>query len=793
MNNTINGFQPMYGTTNFVDMLFLSISKEGLSGISLAFFFNLYLYQSIGKIKELCEWLNTQVSTNAKHYGHEGFNYLKTYFTGKMTKWINSMINKVKSLIWWIKKPSPIIPNSINSVEETLKNSFEVHIDLKNKADLMSIGNLIVNQMSEYQLIKCLRTDSSAEYSVESYQIPSNLSLFKNKELEIKLEQNVNLEIECESNHQLLNLKNINTTSKNSGELVVSSNELNTISNLLIQVNMNSNNIYANSSKPHVQMPCIGNSNYWAYPETLFAGLFKKLLNLIFLNEDKVQLKNLFNAVIFKQPLIINQRTYKLSNVVYPAFNYSTSDYTEELVEQITNLIMTEVIKCNKKYKSLVKPLKLKTHDIYKDIFKPPGEIDNIKIIFSSIDLSIYQLNQRARQWLGDKLETYYKSNQERFNKKITIYKMVIDYKKTVEEVDNPSYIKWRKKYQIFIDDKDKLLFKPKKYKKDKEEEEEVDQYAELREQFEQLDWSERLDAKDPPPQKVSEIKYIPFVKTEVIKSDKKPLKYLYLPQEEKRQLVSYLKNFKENRNIYEEYGFPYRAGLCLSGPPGGGKSSTIIASATYLGKDIFYLDLGAIQTNEHLKLCMDYVKKSSKNGGVVVFEDIDAMTNIVHRRDQDYLNNEHLNQDDEDLDIKDKLLDLNIQDSFEIKSRINLEKMDKNDSLKDPLSLSFLLNVLDGTMCPENVIFIMTTNHPEKLDPALTRYGRIDLKFELMECNRYQFSCIYRDLYKKELSEELLNQFREGKYTTAHVISHLFHNIHNDEISEEELISPFV
>jgi hypothetical protein len=49
-----------------------------------------------------------------------------------------------------------------------------------------------------------------------------------------------------------------------------------------------------------------------------------------------------------------------------------------------------------------------------------------------------------------------------------------------------------------------------------------------------------------------------------------------------------------------------------------------------------------------------------------------------------------------------------------------------------DKLSLAGLLNVLDGVVDSPGRIIIMTTNHPEKLDPALVRPGRIDKKILL-------------------------------------------------------------
>merc|ERR1719277_2048938 len=53
-------------------------------------------------------------------------------------------------------------------------------------------------------------------------------------------------------------------------------------------------------------------------------------------------------------------------------------------------------------------------------------------------------------------------------------------------------------------------------------------------------------------------------------------------------------------------------------------------------------------------------------------------------------------------------------------------------DSKKDKLNLSGLLNVLDGVVDTPERILIMTTNHPEFLDPALIRPGRMDKKILL-------------------------------------------------------------
>lgn len=48
-------------------------------------------------------------------------------------------------------------------------------------------------------------------------------------------------------------------------------------------------------------------------------------------------------------------------------------------------------------------------------------------------------------------------------------------------------------------------------------------------------------------------------------------------------------------------------------------------------------------------------------------------------------------------------------------------------------VSLSTLLNVLDGLASPEGRVLIMTTNHIERLDPALIRPGRVDTKVKFI------------------------------------------------------------
>jgi chaperone BCS1 len=59
-------------------------------------------------------------------------------------------------------------------------------------------------------------------------------------------------------------------------------------------------------------------------------------------------------------------------------------------------------------------------------------------------------------------------------------------------------------------------------------------------------------------------------------------------------------------------------------------------------------------------------------------------------------------------------------------------------------VTLSGLLNVLDGFHAPSGVVFVMTTNHVEALDPALLRPGRIDYTLYMGEASESQRIDLY-------------------------------------------------
>lgn len=198
----------------------------------------------------------------------------------------------------------------------------------------------------------------------------------------------------------------------------------------------------------------------------------------------------------------------------------------------------------------------------------------------------------------------------------------------------------------------------------------------------------------------------------------------------EKDEMIKYVKKFiyddKIQENEYEKIcakcGITYKAGMLFYGEPGCGKTSAIKAILNYTNRIGIIINLGKIKSNEELQsVFRNYnvnKKKYVSKQICFILEDCDAFENDIL-----------LDRDSKDTK---KIIDNNTicsigKESSNIQHSINMADLLKKDSF----DFSCLLNVFDGMIELHGVMIIMTTNYPDKLDKALIREGRIDLKHE--------------------------------------------------------------
>ena len=199
----------------------------------------------------------------------------------------------------------------------------------------------------------------------------------------------------------------------------------------------------------------------------------------------------------------------------------------------------------------------------------------------------------------------------------------------------------------------------------------------------------------------------------------------------------------------------PYTRGYLLYGNPGTGKTSTIRAISNECKRHIHYLSLNEIKSDQQLNELLNGINYKET---ILVIEDIDAMTAITNRRS-----------------VEDKKEDKTVH---EVKLEVLEKKLDEMTGRRNhsevvnegKLTLSGLLNALDGVFSHEGRILIMTTNHPEVLDEALIRPGRIDRKFKFTNCDHSMIKKLYKNFFNKEILDKDLEKIEDEFYSPAFI-----------------------
>lgn len=187
--------------------------------------------------------------------------------------------------------------------------------------------------------------------------------------------------------------------------------------------------------------------------------------------------------------------------------------------------------------------------------------------------------------------------------------------------------------------------------------------------------------------------------------ADRRPpraLETVFLPEAQKRRIVDDVIAFTQAREEYRRRGTPYRRGYLFGGSPGTGKTSLIFALAGLLGRAVYVINLNNVGGDNRLLSAFNQVGPD----GIVVIEDIDT---AEITRDRAVVQAE----------------------------KAAAKLLAPADMSTTSVTLSGLLNAIDGVAAREGRLLFVTSNHAETLDPALLRAGRMDVRERIERLDR--------------------------------------------------------
>lgn len=199
-----------------------------------------------------------------------------------------------------------------------------------------------------------------------------------------------------------------------------------------------------------------------------------------------------------------------------------------------------------------------------------------------------------------------------------------------------------------------------------------------------------------------------------------KPFDKVIMKPEEKSLLIDDLNNFIASADWYKERGIRYKRGYLLHGSPGNGKTSIASAISEHTGRDVYILNLNSLENDGYLVKAFSGIGKNV----VLLIEDIDRA-------------------------------------------------FAKRDNVDSKVSFSSLLNSFDGVLCKDGIISVITTNCIEKLDEALIREGRIDLKLEINNPLPEQIKEYIEMFYGVKIANQIEPSDRSMSYVQEYCIRH--------------------
>lgn len=180
----------------------------------------------------------------------------------------------------------------------------------------------------------------------------------------------------------------------------------------------------------------------------------------------------------------------------------------------------------------------------------------------------------------------------------------------------------------------------------------------------------------------------------------------------------------------YEARGVPYRRGFLFEGPPGCGKTSLVIAMASHFRMPVYALNLGSIAGDSALFDAMSSLPARC----ILLIEDVDAAGATKSRKPVE-------------------------------RDVAAIEPANPKPQEPEGITMSGFLNALDGVTTPDGRLLVMTTNHPERIDSAVIRPGRVDRREHIGPLEFEEGFRLYRRFFPEYANILEVELFRQAAW----------------------------
>jgi chaperone BCS1 len=206
-----------------------------------------------------------------------------------------------------------------------------------------------------------------------------------------------------------------------------------------------------------------------------------------------------------------------------------------------------------------------------------------------------------------------------------------------------------------------------------------------------------------------------------------RPLATIDLAESSKESLLNDITQYLEpsTRRFYSNRGIPYRRGYLFHGKPGTGKTSLSFALAGHFKLNLYIMSLSSPKVGDsELESMFGQLPEKC----IILLEDIDSAR---IERGKKYTAEE--------------------QDGERVRS-----DTEDGDHTRGRITLSGLLNAIDGSASQEGRVLIMTSNSPENLDEALLRPGRVDKQIYFPATSSVMAARLFVRMFTKDEADDV-------------------------------------